>query len=183
MIGDLPRSLCVGGKDWQIRSDFRTALLILEACADPDLTDYEKSVVCVECLFVDVLPPNLYEEALTQACWFIDGGNVAHSRVNVRVIDWAQDEAIIFPAINKVAGKETRAETYIHWWTFLGWFQEIGEGALSTIVGIRYKLAKGKPLEKWERDYLRDNGDRVKLKQRYSAEEQAEIDRLQSIFR
>lgn len=183
MIGSLPTALTVGGEDRRIRSDFRTALLILEACADPDLTDYDKSVACVECLFEDAIPPELYEEALKQACWFIDGGNVAHSRVSVRVIDWAQDEAIIFPAINKVAGKETRAEEYIHWWTFLGWFQEIGEGALSTIVGIRYKLARGKQLDKWERDYLRDNGDRVKLKQRYSAEEQAEIDRLQSIFR
>lgn len=183
MIGALPRSLCVGGQDRQIRSDFRTALLILEACADPDLSDYDKSVVCVECLFAEEIPADLYEEALSRACWFIDGGDVAHSRVSVRVIDWAQDEAIIFPAINKVAGKETRAEDYIHWWTFLGWFQEIGEGALSTIVGIRYKLARGKALEKWERDYLRDNGERVKLKQRYSAEEQAEIDRLQSIFK
>ena len=167
MIGSLPTTLNVGGEDRRIRSDFRTALLILEAYADPDLTDYDKCVVCVECLFEDEIPPELYDDALKQACWYLDGGNVAHSRVSVRVIDWAQDEAIIFPAINKV----------------LGWFQEIGEGALSTIVGIRYKLARGKQLEKWERDYLRDNGDRVRLKQRYSAEEQVEIDRLQSIFR
>ena len=183
MIGSLPTTRNVGGEDRRIRSDFRTALLILEAYADPDLTDYDKCGVGGECLFEDKMPPELYDEALKQACWYLDGGNVAHSRVSVRVIDWAQDEAIIFPAINKVAGKETRAEAYVHWWTFLGWFQEIGEGALSTIVGIRYKLARGKQLEKWERDYLRDNGDRVKLKQRYSAEEQAEIDRLQSIFR
>lgn len=183
MIGALPTTLTVGFEDRRIRSDFRTALLILEAYGDPDLTDYDKCVVCVECLFEDTIPPALYDEALEQACWFIDGGNVAHSRVSVRVIDWTQDEAVIFPAINKVAGKEVRAENYIHWWTFLGWFQEIGECALSTIVGIRYKLARGKPLDKWERDYLRDNGDRIKLKQKYSAEEQAEYDRLQSIFR
>lgn len=183
MIGALPTTLCVAGEERRIRSDFRTALLILEACADPDLTEYDKSVVCVECLFEDEIPSDQYDEALRLACWFIDGGNVAHSRVNVRVIDWAQDEAMIFPAINKVAGREIRAEQYVHWWTFLGYFQEIGEGALSTIVGIRYKMARGKPLEKWERDFLRDNGEKIRLKQRYSAEEQAEIDRLQSIFR
>lgn len=183
MIGLLPTTLSVGGENRRIRSDFRTVLLILEAYADPDLTDYEKSVVCVECLYKDAISPTLYDEALERACWFIDGGNAAHSRVSVRVIDWAQDEAIIFPAVNKVAGKEVRAENYVHWWTFFGWFREIGEGALSTIVGIRYKLARGKALEKWERDYLRDNGDRVKLKQKYSAEERAEIDKLQSIFR
>ena len=45
MIGSLPTTLNVGGEDRRIRSDFRTALLILEAYADPDLTDYDKCVV------------------------------------------------------------------------------------------------------------------------------------------
>lgn len=182
MIGLLPTSLLVGGEEKRIRSDFRTALLILEAFSDPDLSDYDKSIVCVECLYEDAITGAQIDEALRQACWFIDGGNVTHSRVSARVMDWTQDEALIFPAINKVAGREVRSESYVHWWTFLGWFWEIGEGAFSTVVGIRHKMARGKQLEKWERDYLRDNGDRVKLKTKYSAEEQAEIDRLKSIF-
>ncbi|MBQ8552307.1 MAG: hypothetical protein IJ428_05800 [Clostridia bacterium] len=182
MIGALPTSLCVGGEERRIRSDFRTVLLILEACADAELNEREKACVCVECLYEDEIPPELYSEALERASWFIDGGNAAQSRVNVRVMDWAQDEALIFPAINKVAGKETRSETYIHWWTFLGYFCEIGEGSFSTVVAIRYKLARGKPLEKYERDYLRDNSDRVKLRGRYTAEEDAERERLKSIF-
>lgn len=182
MIGALPTLLSVGGEDRRIRSDFRTVLLILEAYADAELDDYEKSRVCVECLYEDAVPPELYGEALERAVWFIDGGNVTHSRVNVRVMDFSQDEALIFSAVNKVAGREVRSETYVHWWTFLGWFSEIGESSLSTVVGIRYKLARGKPLEKWERDYMRDNGERVKLKTRYTAEEEAERERINSIF-
>ncbi len=182
MIGALPTTLCVGGEKRRIRSDFRIALLILEACADADLNDREKACVCVKCLYEDAIPSELFSEALERASWFIDGGNSAQSHVNVRVMDWAQDEAIIFPAINKVAGKETRAEQYIHWWTFLGYFMEIGEGSFSAIVNIRYKLAKHKPLEKWERDYLRDNEERVKLKTRYSQAEEAERERLNAIF-
>ena len=58
MIGSLPTTLNVGGEDRRIRSDFRTALLILEAYADPDLTDYDKCVVCVECLFEDEIRRN-----------------------------------------------------------------------------------------------------------------------------
>lgn len=182
MIGALPTTLNVGGKERCIRSDFRVALLILEACADADLTEREKACVCVECLYEDEIPPQLYEEALERASWFIDGGSSVQSHVNVRVMDWAQDEAIIFPAINKIAGKETRSEPYIHWWTFLGYFMEIGEGSFSTTVNIRYKLAKHKPLEKWEKDYLRDNEERVKLKARYSQEESAERERINAIF-
>lgn len=183
MIGALPVTLCVGGEDKRIRSDFRVGLLILEAFSDPELTDYDKSVVCVDCLYEDTIEPSSYDEALRQACWFLDGGDVTHSRVSARVIDFKQDEAMLFSAINKVAGKETRAEAYMHWWTFLGYFWEIGECSLSTVVGIRYKLARGKQLEKWEREYLRDNSERVKLKPRYTAEEQAEIDRLNALFR
>lgn len=182
MIGCLPKSLFVGGVERPIRSDFRVALLILQAYQDVELTDYEKATVCVECLYLDRIPMEQYEEALKRACWYIDGGNTAHSRASVRVMDWEQDEALIFPAINRVAGKEVRAEEYLHWWTFLGYFMEIGESAFSTVVGIRNKLGRGKQLEKWERDYLREHGEQIKLRPRYTTEEREEIERLQSIF-
>lgn len=37
----------------------------------------------------------------------------------VKVMDWEQDEPILFPAINQVAGCEVRSVPYIHWWTFV----------------------------------------------------------------
>ena len=138
--------------------------------------------MCVECLFEDAIPPELYEEALKQACWYLDGGNVAHSRVSVRVIDWAQDEAIIFPAINKVAGKEVRAVEYIHWWTFMSWFHAIGEGQLSTVVSIRDKLHRGKKLEPWEREFYREHKHQVELKKRYTAEEIQQQEKLKAML-
>lgn len=183
MIGRLPKSLTVGGEDRPIRSDFRTVLLILEAYADPELSLYDKSRVAVECLYEEEIPGELWNEAIDKACWFIDGGNTAHSSAGVRVMDWEQDESLIFPAINKVAGREVRTEEYLHWWTFLGYFSEIGEGSFSTVVGIRYKQARGKPLEKWERDYIRDNPERVKLKTRLTDAEEAERQRLNEIFK
>ena len=97
-------------------------------------------------------------------------------------MDWEQDESIIFSAINKVAGCETREKEYIHWWTFLGYFSEIGEGLFSTVINIRQKKNKGKKLEKYEQEFYRSNKQLIDLKEKYTAEEQAEIDRLNELL-
>ena len=84
--------------------------------------------------------------------------------------------------MNKVAGQEIRALPYLHWWTFLGWFQGIGEGNLSALVSIRDKLRRGKKLEPWEQEYYRRNKSRVKLQKNYSAEELAEQEKLKALL-
>lgn len=185
MIGELPQSLLVNGREQLIRSDFRDALNIFQALNDPDLSDQEKMAVMLEILyeeFADMKPQDL-EEAARQATAFLNGGEGRSEdsyrqsdRPSVKVYDWEQDEAIIFSAINKVAGYEVRAKEYLHWWTFLGYFYEIGEGVFSTVLNIRQKKSKGKKLEKWEQEFYRNNKQMCDLKTRYTAEEQAEID-------
>ena len=91
-------------------------------------------------------------------------------------MDWEQDESLVFPAVNKVAGQEVRNTEYMHWWTFMGYFMEIDDGTFSTVVGIRQKKVKGKKLEKWEQEFYRNNRKLCDLRKRYTEEEQAEID-------
>ena len=181
MIGILPKSLEIGETEYKIRSDFRVALLIFEAFNDSELNDMEKIQVCIECLYETI--PSDTENAYKKAIWFLDGGDIPKSRQNhKKVFDWKQDESIIFSAINKSAGFETRSAEYIHWWTFLGYFSEIGEGLFSQIVNIRTKKAKGKKLEKWEREFYNEHRELIDIKQHYNSEEQAEIDRLKAIL-
>lgn len=181
MIGILPKSLEIGGIEYKIRSDFRVALLIFEAFNDSELNDMEKIQVCIECLYETI--PSDTENAYKKAIWFLDGGDIPKSRQNhKKVFDWKQDESIIFSAINKSAGFETRSAEYIHWWTFLGYFREIGDGLFSQVVNIRTKKAKGKKLEKWEREFYNEHRELIDIKQHYNSEEQAEIDRLKAIL-
>lgn len=189
MIGQLPKTLKIKDVEMAIRSDFRVALLILQAYNDPELSDQEKAVIMLECLYenYEQLPPGEYQEAINQAVWFLDGGgttdpNSKHQQ-SKRVMDWEQDEQIIFSAVNKVAGYETRSKDYIHWWTFLGYFNEIGEGLLSTVINIRQKKNKGKKLEKYEQEFYRENKNLIDLKVKYTAEEQKEIDRLNELLK
>lgn len=180
MIGSLPTILRVGEQAYPIETDYRNILPILAACADPDYTPEEKLFIMLKRLFrngYEKIPREQLAEAASQARWFVDCGQEDDGKKPpTKVIDWEQDEPLIFPAINKVAGMETRSAPYIHWWTFMGYFMEIEEGTFSTVLGIRQKKAKHKKLEKWEQEFYRNNRKICDLRKRYTAEEQAEID-------
>lgn len=184
MIGSLPRTLCVGEREYAIRTDYRDVLKILCAFGDPDLKDAEKVYVCLHNLYIDFpdIPEADYEAAFRAAAGFIDNGAGEQTRKPLRVMDWEQDECILIPAINKVAGREIRAVRYLHWWTFLGYYLEISDSVFSTVLSIRMKKANGKKLEKWEREYWNANRQICALKPRISAEEQAQRARLNAMI-
>lgn len=187
MIGELPRSVSVNGSEYAIRTDFRDILKIVTAFNDPELEDNEKVYICLFIFYEDFghIPPGDYEAAFKAAVQFIDhntGESTEGVKKTPRVMDWEQDEAILFPAINKVAGCEVRSANYIHWWTFLGYYMEISEGVYSNVLALRLKKAKGKKLEKWEREFWSANKDICVLKTRLSEEEQAEKDRLNALL-
>lgn len=192
MIGALPETLPVGGEDYSIRTDYRNILQIFEAFQDPDLTQEEKWIVAIYLMFEDfscaddVLQAaqdgfNL-EEATRQISWFISAGQPEKQVLEKPTYNWKQDEQIIFSAVNKVAGKETRELDYLHWWTFLGYFNEVGDGTFSFIVGIRHKLNKGKKLEKHEKEFLAQNKELVKLERPKTREEQAQEDAYNALL-
>lgn len=184
-IGELPKSLKVNNEEWAIRSDFRVALTIFQAFNDVELSQKEKTIAMLDCLYEDfrLMREYEYEEAIKQALWYLDGGDDYTDKQNKKkIMDWEQDEQLIFSAVNKVAGKETREEEYIHWWTFLGYFSEIGEGLYSTIINIRNKKNRGKKLEKYEQEFYSNNKSLIDLKKKYTEEEQKEIERLNKLF-
>ena len=183
MIGVLPKTLSVNGIEYDIRSDFRDVLKIVCAFNDPELQDEEKIYVCLFILFADFdrLPKDDYEAAFAAAMDFIDHG-VKEDRKSPRVMDWEQDESIMFPAMNKVAGFETRSVEYLHWWTFMGYFMEISEGVFSHVISLRSKKARNKPLDKWEREYWNANKSLCVLKPKLTAEEQEAKDRLNAML-
>ena len=149
MIGTLPRSLEVNGKFYHIRSDFRDVLKIVIAFGDPDLEDKEKAYICLFILFkdFDAIPKDDYEAAFKAALAFIDHNDKPEDtggKPPPRVMDWEQDESIMFPAVNKVAGFEVRSARYVHWWTFMGYYMEISDGVFAQVLNLRLKRAKGK---------------------------------------
>lgn len=183
MIFDLPASLEVCGKEYAIRTDYRDVLRILLAFNDPELASNEKEYICLYLLYVDfdTIPQEDYPAAYKAAISFIDHGakNDEHSP---RVMDWEQDANLLFPAINRAAGYEVRSVDYLHWWTFTGFFMEIKDCVFASVLHLRYKKAKGKKLEKAEREFWDENRKICVLQPKLTAEEQAEKDRLNALF-
>lgn len=184
MIGELPQKLKVGNRCYKIRTDFRDILKILIASNDPELLDEEKIYICLFILYqdFDTMPQELYSKAYEQASWFIDNGTRKEQKKQVKVIDWEQDAPILFPAINKVAGFEVRRQNYMHWWTFLGYFMEMSEGAYPHILALRMKKSKGKKLDKTELEYWNANLDICRLTTKLSEEEQEKKDKLNAML-
>ena len=183
MIGELPTSLLIGGREFPIRTDFRVVLRIFAAWNDPALTDEEKCAVCLLNLYEhpEEITPDIAQDAVLSAYRFCAGGeDVDTDKPPVKLFDWAQDERILFPAVNKAAGYETRAVPYLHWWAFIGQMGENGDGLFSTVLQIRVKRDDGKPLDKWEEAFVRKNKKLVNL---YSADERAAIEETENFLK
>lgn len=179
MMWKLPESLSIGGSSFSIRTDYRDILTIFEAFNDPDLTDEAKTYVMLNIIYpdFDAIPKEKLQEAAEKAMEFINHGHQPDDRPRPQLMDWEQDEDLIVSAINKVAGgTDVRALPHLHWWTFLGYYMEIGESLFSQVVNIRYKRAHRKKLDKWEQDFERDNRALIKLQKKLSADEQARME-------
>ncbi len=177
---ELPISLTVGRVEREIRSDFRAVLDILVALNDPDLDGQTKNAVFIQIMYPGwaEIPPEDMPEALDAACEFIDHGQEDDGRKRPRLIDWEKDADLIIPAVNSVAHDEVRVLPYLHWWTFLGYFMEIGDSTFSTVLNVRKKKAKCMKLEKWEESFYKENRKTVDLTVRCSQEDREALEKL-----
>lgn len=177
----LPESAEIGGTIYQLNTDFRDVLEIMQYLNDPDQPEYLRWQIAVALFYEGDIPPEHLQVAMEYLADFISCGE-KDTKPAPKLLDWEQDAQAIIADVNKVAGTEIRSVQHMHWWTFVSYFQAIGEGQLSTLVSIRDKLRRGKKLEKWEQEYYRKNKSRVDLRKRYSAEELAEQERLKKLL-
>ena len=89
-----------------------------------------------------------------------------------KLMDWEHDFNLLVAPINRVLGYEIRSVDYLHWYTFLSGYYEIGECTFSNVVSIRNKKQKGKKLEKWEQDFYRENKKMIDLPEKLTKEEE-----------
>lgn len=165
---ELPVKISINNQEYQIRKngDYRLALDCLEIMSDDELDGYEKAVNLIAVFYEDVeemediyrIFGTVIQEAIDKAVAFLDlNENKQGFESPHKLIDWKQDEPLITSAINTMLHEEIRVTPYMHWWTFVGYYMGIGESSLSTIVGIRNKLATGKKLDKSEREIISKN--------------------------
>ncbi len=178
----LPTQAVLGGTVYPIHTDYRDVLEIFSYFEDPDLPEYVKWRIALALFYDRQIPPAHMQQAMEFLADFLKGGRQEPEQPAPKLLDWQQDGAVIVAEVNKVAGQEIRALPFVHWWTFLSWFHSIGEGQLSTLVGIREKLRKGKKLDPHEQEYYRTHKHAVDLKVRYSREEMEQRQALEKLL-
>lgn len=166
----LPSSANIGGREYAINADFRDVLEVIEILQNEDKHERVRILVALSLFYddFDAMAPEHYQDAVEWMMDFIACGETDDGKPQPKLIDWQQDRMIIAAEVNKVAGTEVRALPFLHWWTFIAYFNGIGEGQLSYIVSIREKLRKGKSLEQHEREFYRKNRARVDFKQKFT---------------
>ena len=170
MMYELPKSLTVCGSEYEIRSDYRAVLDICTALSDNELDDQEKALAALIIMypgFAD-MPPEHYEEAIRQCFWFINCGDDDQNQKAPKLMDWEHDFKYIVAPINRVVGQEVRSIPYLHWWTFISAYYEIGDCTFAQIVRIRDKKARGKPLDKMDQEWYLRNRSLVDLPTKYT---------------
>ncbi len=163
---ELPTEIKIESDVLHIRKegDFRMVLDCFNALQDLELEDSYRIVTAVLIFyeeFSDISDVSAYpylQEAVDKMFDFFNCGEpTVQNGHDYKLIDWEKDSQLICSAINNVVKKEIRNEPYVHWWTFMGYYNAVGECALSTIVSIRKKIAEHKKLEKYESDFKKDN--------------------------
>lgn len=165
---ELPTTIQINDTTYTIRNqgDYRMVLDCFKVLNDVELSENERILACLIIFYEDFndiesvlsLDGDTTKSLIDNAFLFFNCGQQSVAgKTNYKTIDWEQDSQLISSAVNKVAGREIRADQYLHWWTFMGYFNAVGESALATVVGIRSKIVKQEKLEKYEQKFRADN--------------------------
>lgn len=170
MMYSLPVSVEIGGTEYPIRSDYRAVLDICAALSDAELSQQEKAAVALDIFYPTLtdIPGEQLQDAIKQCFWFINCGDQGENRPAPKLMDWEQDFKYLVAPINRVAGAEIRSLAYMHWWTFISAYYEIGDCLFAQIIRIRDRLARGKPLDKQDREWYRQNRHLVEIRNKYT---------------
>lgn len=164
---EIPTTITVNDQEFPIRcrGDYRMVLDCFSCLNDTELTEQERVIACLIIFYEDFneledfqdFDRDTIQQLVDKMYAFFDCNENTMHRTPFKLLDWDKDSQMIASAVNKVANMEVREVEYLHWWTFLGYFSEVGESVLSTVVGIRNKIKRGKKLEKYEKEFKAAN--------------------------
>lgn len=172
MIGySLPTAIEIDGKSYPVTQNghFEMVLDCFKDLNDEEIPQKLRVVDCCKIFYEDInddsdimLFGDHFDEAVKKMYSFFNCNQVElpqkNTSTSIKLVDWETDAQLICAAILEKAGKDIRSLPYLHWFTFMGYYMSIDpNSAWGNIISIRYKRARGKTLEKYEREYVDNN--------------------------
>lgn len=183
LISGLPTAIEIDGQIYEINADYQTALKIIMAFEDSELTGFEKSLLLIDLLYKE--RPQNTEEAINKGVKYLDCGENQGKGEPIdtqRKYSFAHDEKYIFSGVDRVLNGRLSKGDFVHWWEFVMAFMELPEDCImSKIIYFRTQFAKGK-LTKEELRAYQENRDLFELPEEFTAEEQAKADEFMRLL-
>lgn len=131
LIDPLPETVMVDGREFFIRSDFRTTILFELLIGDTELSQTEKLTQALV-LYYDDIPAN-HNEAIEQVLNFYacgkqpkkQGSAQRRNQIKPAVYSFEHDDGLIFSAFYDQYGIDLNEIEYLHWWKFKAMFDAL----------------------------------------------------------
>lgn len=131
LIDELPGSVMVCGKEYEIRTDFRISMLFEILMQDSEVDAKDKTKRALK-LYYPVSPPQL-REAVDAILWFYKCGKednpvkqkMAARKGKTRVYSFDYDDDYIYAAFMTQYGIDLQDIEYMHWWKFRAMFNSL----------------------------------------------------------
>lgn len=162
ILDRFPHAVRINGFVYELNTDFRVGLKIMEAFEDHNLTNFEKQVVMCGLLFRHM--PDDFSAASAAARKFLDCGKEPKEPSGGRVYSWVQDAEYIYSAFYQSHGIDLQT-AQMHWWQFCLLFGDLREDTVfSRIVSLRRRKERGK-LSKEEKSLFYELPDVLYIKE------------------
>lgn len=180
----LPEAVEIGGVEYRLNTDFRTALRAVLAFEDSELTGYEKQLVMLRLLYKEI-PPDT-QRACELAVRFLNCGEAADGAAagdGERLYSFTHDARYIYAAVDRVLGGRLHQGGAVHWWEFVTAFLELPEDCMmARVLYLRSQHAKGK-LTKEERQQWAQMRDVLELPVQRTEEETVKEEEFMRLLR
>lgn len=130
----LPTSVLINGREYPIRSNFRTMIKFEQLMQDPAVSDQDKAWLALN-LFYPEIPENI-DEAVEKMLWFYrcdkrdnlyTQKTKKKARFADRIYDFEYDDDYIYAAFMAQYHMDLHRVRYLHWWKFRAMFNSLNE--------------------------------------------------------
>lgn len=135
LIDLVPNSIEVGGKNYDINSDFRVSVLFEMMMSDDELTEREKVQKALE-LYYPIIPDNI-NEAIKKMLWFYRCGKESkavtgegNGMKREQIYNYEYDDKYIYSAFVSQYNINLQSIPYLHWWEFKSLFDSLSQDNL-----------------------------------------------------
>ncbi|MDU7067150.1 MAG: bacteriophage Gp15 family protein [Clostridium perfringens] len=190
LLDKLPTKVKIGGKFYNINSDFRTSMLFELLMQDEDIEDELKITQALKLYFPKIPPLKYIEETINIIMWFYGCGK-EKEELNKRIkstsndleqaYSFEHDNAYIYSAFLSQYKVDLQDIEYLHWWKFRTLFEGLTEENMIVKI-MDYRTMDLSKMEKSEREFYKEKKEFFKLPKKISKSDEEYKNKIEEIL-